>query len=551
MNKEKNDNFVSVPVGKIISETNRKHGGMGNIEILAESIKTDGLINPPTVTESGDGKYRIVAGRRRIEAIRQLKWKDVTVRVISEADAVRLESIGLSENVNRQEMHPLDEAETFKKLLDKGSDIKDIAAYYDRSVAGIHHRIKLCDLRDEIKEMFRSGKIDLSGAALIASLPNEDQEKFFKKFGNKGATKWEILPFIHSVQHFTLQGIADKKCEKCQKRTRNTTPGLFEDYISLKDVCFDSECYTKKWQETILHFIVESGDEGNTEHNIILDRDIPQFVPKKTAVIDLEGDDYTLLAYSTHTWSKTKKKAKKNTAWLVSMDDGGITVSRVAYEKYDRSAYYGSYVPPDPVQEYMIDLVPEIEPEKRKAAADKVKAKYSWPGRLRNEIKEAILDEIIEKRLREESRENLAALYMRDKFHGEDPEGNFVEFDTDYEELFVATLGTLGIAKISEIPMEPLIEKFLLFIITARIRTDDMPDITDNENEWGENENSLFWKYAQIGKEEYLQRYKALLAEKIKSITEKPALPKPEETGEDENLDEDSGEDTEDPPEDE
>jgi hypothetical protein len=76
MKKGKEETFTRIPVGKIVSESNRKHGGMGNIDILAESIKTEGLINPPTVADCGDGTYRIVTGRRRIEAVRQLKWKE-------------------------------------------------------------------------------------------------------------------------------------------------------------------------------------------------------------------------------------------------------------------------------------------------------------------------------------------------------------------------------------------------------------------------------------------------------------------------------------------
>ena len=134
--KKTEETFTGIPVGKIVSESNRKHGGMGNIEVLAESIKADGLINPPTVVAGEDGTYRVIAGRRRVEAVRHLKWKEVQAHVIEEADADRLEAIGLAENVNRQETHPLDEAETFKKLLEKGVAAEDIAAYYDRTVMG-------------------------------------------------------------------------------------------------------------------------------------------------------------------------------------------------------------------------------------------------------------------------------------------------------------------------------------------------------------------------------------------------------------------------------
>jgi ParB-like chromosome segregation protein Spo0J len=71
--KKREETFTAVPVGKIVSESNRKHGGIGNIEILAESIKAEGLINPPTVVANEDGTYLVIAGRRRVEAVRQLK----------------------------------------------------------------------------------------------------------------------------------------------------------------------------------------------------------------------------------------------------------------------------------------------------------------------------------------------------------------------------------------------------------------------------------------------------------------------------------------------
>jgi ParB family chromosome partitioning protein len=233
--KKKEETFATIPVGKIVSESNRKHGGMGNIEILSESIKAEGLINPPTVVANGDGTYRVIAGRRRVEAVRQLKWKEVQARVIDGADTDRLEAIALSENVNRQEMHPLDEAETFKKLLDKGTDIKDIAALYDRSISGIHHRVRLCNLQDEVKAMFREGKVKLSGAALLASLPADDQAKFAKKYEKKDSVgNWDISDFIHKAQHCVIAWIADKQCEKCRNRTFNADPGLFEEFGGLK-----------------------------------------------------------------------------------------------------------------------------------------------------------------------------------------------------------------------------------------------------------------------------------------------------------------------------
>jgi len=158
---------IKVPVGKIISSTDRKYGGEGKIETLAQSIEQHGLIHPLAVKESAEKKgcYRVIAGRRRYEAVKLLGWKNVEVTVY--ADDADDAAIALAENVNREDMHPLDEAETFKRLQDEGKTVEEIAKYYSRTVSGIYHRIRLTNLIDGIKMMFRDGKIKLSGAAYI------------------------------------------------------------------------------------------------------------------------------------------------------------------------------------------------------------------------------------------------------------------------------------------------------------------------------------------------------------------------------------------------
>ena len=184
--------IVDVPIKNIESVTDRIHGGEGSIETLAQSIKVVGMIHPPAVKELPDNKghYRIIAGRRRFAAAKSLGWKKLEVIVHSEkADD---EAIALAENVNREDMHPLDEAEKFKREVDSGKKVEEIAKYYARSISGIHQRIRLTLLIDGIKTMFRDGRINLSGAALIASLPEDDQEKFLKKYGDRKADKWEI-----------------------------------------------------------------------------------------------------------------------------------------------------------------------------------------------------------------------------------------------------------------------------------------------------------------------------------------------------------------------
>jgi ParB/RepB/Spo0J family partition protein len=562
MQKRKEETFVSIPVSKIVSVSNREHGGMGNIAILAESIKAEGLISPPTVVDCGDGTYRIIAGRRRIEAVRQLKWKEVTARVIDEADADRLESIGLAENVNRQEMSPLDEAELFKRLLDKGTNIKDIAAYYDRSVSGIHHRVRLCDLREELKGMFREGKIALSGAALLASLPTEDQEKFAKKYGDKSSVgNWGISDFIRQAQRFVIAWIADKQCEKCKNRTHNTEPGLFEDIGGLKDVCFDQDCYAGKWKKLIEGLIAKE-DILRTENNILLDKAIPNFLPRKTDTVTLGEVEYTLLPRQKYNVMETSKKAKKNTAWLITAPYGyGSTeakIERVEYAVYERQGY-GSYSAPpsDPVKDFFIDEVSDVAIEDQQAAAQKVKGKYEYPWKFIQEVRGTLLETIITKRLKEENRENLAVTYLIAHRSGEDASGKWHEIDPDYADIFAAIFGTNSVATLfADFPndqAEPLVQKLFLFLIATGFKINDMPNLRNNEAQWAEAETTLFWKFAQVTREEYIIMYREILSAAVRAAISDPVQEEaaPEEAVPEEVGEEDSGVDTEQLPEEE
>jgi ParB/RepB/Spo0J family partition protein len=538
MKKEENV-FTDVAVKDIVSETNRKIGGMGNIDILAEDIKQNGLTNPPTVVETEDGKYQVVAGRRRIEAVRQLKWKTVMVKIIA-GNEDRLASIALSENVNRMEMHPLDEAEHFKRLLEKGTDIKDIAATFDRTVAGIHHRVRLCDLTESIKQMFRDEKLTLTSAALLSSLPADDQEKFFKKNGEKQKVDtYEVNIFMHQVQHCTLKDIADKECAKCKKRTHNTVPGLFDDFRSLEDVCFDGECYARKWQALIAGLITKHDDFLRTDTNVIIDRSIPDFLPKKTKTVSLDGTEFTLLAPGKYQWSETKQKAKSSTAWLVEKLWGAndVSVKRVKFSIYERPNYNYQRPPEDPVKEYLIDQVSDIPQESQKAVAEKVKEQYGWRGNLKQEIRAKLLKALVSKRLKEESRENLAALYLRGVCEGTDDNGNTMDFEDEGDrEIFNAIFGPEGITKFEEIPEEPLAEKLFLFLFAAGMKPNHLPDIDDSEEKWVDTERSMRWKFLQIARDEYTMMYRELLSAAVKEVVsrlEEPTIEGGEEETED------------------
>lgn len=526
---------IKAPIGKVISSTDRKYGGEGNIETLAQSMKTHGLIHPPAVKEipEKEGHYRVIAGRRRHAAAKLLGWKHIEVTVYPKgADE---EAIALAENVNREDMHPLDEAETFSRQLEAGKPVEEVAKYYSRSVSGIHQRVRLTNLIGDLKMMFRDGKINLSTAALIAGLPEEDQEKFFKKFGDKNeVNKWEASSFVHSVQKFKIKDICDEQCAACKKRTHNSTPGLFDDdFAGIEDVCFDNECYAEKWENTIAGLIAKEGN-ANTENKIIFDQNIPKFLPKKTESITLAGVEYSILPSGKFTCNKTAKKAKSKTAWMVgrlwdsSSKSHKLGVLRVEYKENERPSYSSGSTPSDPVKVFMVDQIPGIKPEDRKYAAAVLEKKFQSHWRLKNKIKETMFDAIIEKRLQEKSGENLAALYIAEKCSGEDEKGVWHDIDPDYQNIFNRLFHPHGITELSDISGGPILEKVFLFLIATGLRANDMPDPDDSDMEWDSTEDTLFWKFAQMDKESYLQMYRETLEKEIKDVAGEQNQPQEE-----------------------
>jgi ParB family chromosome partitioning protein len=512
------DRYEEIPVKDIVYESNRKNGGWGNIEILTESIKSEGLINPPTVARCENDTYRVIAGRRRIRAVLHLKWERVPVRIIDEADEERLEAITLSENVNRQEMNPLDEADLFKKLLDNGTDIKEIALLYDRSISGIHHRIRLCNLHDELKKMFMEGRINLSGAALLAGLPDGDQAKFAKKYsGDKKPRTWDISDFIHKAQSRPIAWIADGQCEKCKNRTNNTETGLFEDFSNLEDVCFDNDCYTGKWKKLIGELIAKK-NFPNTENNIMLDRNIPKFLPAKTETVSIGDIEYKLIPF-TYSYKETSKKSKKDTAWLVTspVTSCDVEVKRIEYKIIEHQNGFESS---DIVKEYSIDTIPGIAVENQKAAAEKVREKYGGRYSFKNHIMEKLLNKIIDKRIKEKTNENLAAAYIKYKCSGIDKNGKWYEIDPDYAEIFSTIFSPAGISKLADIPGELIVQKIFLFLTAAEINTYDMPDINFTNNEQENYKESLFWKFAQMTLDEYTAMYNEVLSAAVNEAAE-------------------------------
>jgi ParB family chromosome partitioning protein len=165
----------TVPLTKLVpSPANmRRLNSEAGLDALAASIRAHGLIQNLTVRPAKGGKFEVVAGARRLAALRALAKagdlaKDfaVAVRILdSDSDA----EVSLAENTIRVGMHPADEIAAFKRLTDdEGLAPEDIAARFGISQMTVRRRLKLANLAPEILDLMRADEISLEQAQALA-----------------------------------------------------------------------------------------------------------------------------------------------------------------------------------------------------------------------------------------------------------------------------------------------------------------------------------------------------------------------------------------------
>jgi ParB family chromosome partitioning protein len=175
--------YRSVPIGILVeSATNpRKRFDEKNLEELAASMKAQGILAPLLVRELEENKYEVVAGARRLRAAKLAELEKLPVRVVKLTDAEAIEAQCV-ENLQREDIHPLEEALGFKSLLGLGEPIYTVASVASRcgkSEAYIYGRIRLADLIPPVAEAFLKDQITIGHALLIAKLPASQQQEAF------------------------------------------------------------------------------------------------------------------------------------------------------------------------------------------------------------------------------------------------------------------------------------------------------------------------------------------------------------------------------------
>ena len=212
--------YQMLPIHKIEPNPNQPRHDFDEEELqaLADSISVHGIIQPLTVREMASGYYQIIAGERRWRAARLANLNDVPA-VIIEADDRKATELALIENLQRQDLNPVEEALGYQTLIKEyGMTQEEAAHQVGKSRPTVTNALRLLGLYPEVLEMLRKGELSAGHARAILTLKSEKKQQ-------EAAQK--IISLSLSVRQ------AETLCKKMAKEPVQEKKEIFAvDYIA-------------------------------------------------------------------------------------------------------------------------------------------------------------------------------------------------------------------------------------------------------------------------------------------------------------------------------
>lgn len=158
------------------SEQPRKVFDQERLEALSESIKEHGVVQPIIVRNEGS-RYIIVAGERRWRAAKLAGLK-VIPAIVKDMSSREVMEIALIENLQREDLNPIEEAEAFQKLIEEfGMTQEEVAKVVGKSRAAIANSVRLLNLSNEIQQMISDGRLSSGHARTLITVNNPSRQK--------------------------------------------------------------------------------------------------------------------------------------------------------------------------------------------------------------------------------------------------------------------------------------------------------------------------------------------------------------------------------------
>jgi len=191
------------------------------LEDLKNSIKENGVIQPVTVRQVDEG-YELIAGERRFRAVQELGFKRIPAYVIDVTSEEKLLELALIENIQREDLNPIEVAKAYKQLQDEyGLTQEQVAVKVGKDRATVANFIRLIKLPKDIQESLKSKEISMGHARALISLKKQrDQMVLWKKIVKQGLS-------VRKVEK-EVQKLSENKEEPAPVSVVDTAAPYFE-----------------------------------------------------------------------------------------------------------------------------------------------------------------------------------------------------------------------------------------------------------------------------------------------------------------------------------
>lgn len=258
-NEKSNENLRIINVASIDENDDNPRTRIENVEDLKASIKANGLLQPIVVRGNQPNKHwKVIAGSSRFKACKELGLAAIPCIVI-DADDAKAYELATAENIVRENMTAVDEANAVSKLFAQGKSRTEIAAMFGKTARWAEGRRRIAELGGKAMEYLAAGKINLGHAEVLTMCRQEDVEKWLPR-----ATCCSPEDLKHAIMNEKplLERApfdAKKVCKNCENRSDKQTD-LFGDVTCC--YCLDRECFeknVKKAVETIRKQLTANG----------------------------------------------------------------------------------------------------------------------------------------------------------------------------------------------------------------------------------------------------------------------------------------------------
>ncbi len=249
------------------------------LQLFAQELAQHGIISPLLLRRKSENRYELVAGERRLRAAKIAKFQTIPAQIAELTDQ-QVREIQLSENLQRENPHPMNEASAIGDMQQAGLNIDEIALRLGKSKQFVYTRLKLLNLIEAFQEMVFADVISIADALQIATLSEGSQNEFFidqcKDWQKKKGFKLNNIVYYLNHYRYDLKrapfNTKDKNlvpeagaCSVCPSNSA-TLKSLFPE-VAKESICSNKECYNNK---CIVHYMAALGNSITTYQPVAL-----------------------------------------------------------------------------------------------------------------------------------------------------------------------------------------------------------------------------------------------------------------------------------------